>query len=91
MGLLQRSLMARLLTYFMLLVIVPLGLIGYVAYESGRQNITDQVKAHLNSVATLKEQEIHSWVENLKDTMAWLATNPHRANDIAVLAIHTAD
>ena len=91
MGLLQRSLMARLLTYFTLLAIVPLGLIGYVAYESGRQNITDQVKAHLNSVATLKEQEIHNWVENLKDTMAWLATNPHRTNDIAVLAIHTAD
>ncbi len=39
MGFLQSSLMARLLTYFLLLAILPLGAIGYIAYDSGRQSI----------------------------------------------------
>ncbi len=91
MGLLQRSLMARLLTYFLLLAIMPLGLIGYVAYESGRQNITDQVKAHLNSVATLKEQEINNWIEHLQHTMTWMASSPHVIEDAAVLISSPAD
>ncbi len=91
MGLLQRSLMARLLTYFLLLAILPLATIGYMAYGSGRQSIVNNVESHLESVAILKQQEIQNWVGNLKDTMTWMATNPHRTNDIAVLAIHTAD
>lgn len=90
MGLLQRSLTARLLVYFLLLTIVPLGLIGYVAYESGRQSIENQVKAHLNSVATLKEQEIHNWMEHLQHTMTWMASSPAVIEDAAAL-IHSSE
>lgn len=88
MGLLQRSLMARLLTYFLLLIILPLATIGYLSYNSGRQSIVNNVESHLESVSTLKEQELQNWVENLEHTMVWVAASPQVSNDAAILANH---
>jgi len=82
--------MARLLTYFLLLALIPLAVIGYIAYDSGRQNIVNQVKAHLESVAILKEQELQNWVEDLKHMMTWLAASPQVSNNAAILATYTA-
>jgi len=79
-----------LLILFLLLAIVPLVVIGYMAYDSGRQSIVRDVKAHLESVAILKEQEIQNWVKHLEDTITWLATSPQTTSDAATLATHTA-
>ncbi len=89
MGLLQRSLRARALTFVLLLVIVPLGVIGYIAYNSGRQSIENEVKGHLESVAILKEQEIESWVEHMEHSLTWLATSSQVGNDTAMLTTYT--
>ena len=86
----QRSLMARLLTYFLLLSMVPLVTISYIAFDSGRQSIVTNVESHLDSVATLKEHQIESWVKRLEHTVTWLATSPQVRSDAAVLATHTA-
>jgi len=80
--------MARLLALFLLLSILPLAAIGYIVYDTGRQSIITNVEAHLESVAILKQQEIENWVENLKNTVTYLASNPERHSDIAVLASH---
>ncbi len=90
MGFLQRSLMVRLLTYFLLLAIIPVAAVGYMAYNSGRQSIENQVVNHLNSVATLKEQEIQNWVERLERNMVWLATNLHTTSDTTAMATYIA-
>ncbi len=88
MGLLQRSLTVRLLTYFLLLVIASVATIGYMAYNSGRQAMVSHVKAHLESVAVLKNQEIENWVRYLKSTMVHLASDPKRNSDTVVLTSH---
>ena len=91
MGLLQRSLSARLLTYFLLLVVITTAVIGYVAYNSGRQSIVNHVEAHMESVATLKQQQVELWVEHLKHGITWLAVNPQVRSDATVLTTSTID
>lgn len=86
MGFLQRSLTARLVTCFLLLATLILGVIGSAAYAIGRQNIVNNVASHLESVAILKQQELGNWVEQLEQTITWLASNPERRDNIAVLA-----
>jgi GAF domain-containing protein/HAMP domain-containing protein len=90
MKLLQRSLSARLLILFLLLAIVPLVVTGFLAYDSGRQSIVNNVEAHLESVAILKEQEIENWVHHLEHTITWLASSPRTTSDTAMLATHAA-
>jgi len=91
MGLLQRSVVAKLLVFLLLFAVLPLGAVGYIAYRSGQQSITDDVAFHIESVAILKEQEIRSWVRHLEHTLTWLATEPQVAGDAAALAAATPE
>ncbi|MEE9398646.1 MAG: PAS domain S-box protein, partial [Dehalococcoidales bacterium] len=75
MKFLQRNLMARLMTYFVLLAMLSL-VIGFTGYEVARRSIVEQVEAQLDSVATLKEEEVENWVEHLEEYLVWLATTP---------------
>ena len=85
MRFLQRSLMVRLLTYFLLLILATVVIIGYLAYHSGKQSIVNRVGAQMDSVATLKQEEIESWIDRLKISLVWMASNPNRTSDIAML------
>ena len=80
-----------MLTFFLLVAIVPIVVIGYLAYDSGRQSIVNNVESHLHSVAILKEQEIENWVDHLEHTMVWLATSSPVSSDATVLATHNTD
>ncbi len=91
MRLLRKSLVARLLTFSLLLAMVPIAVIGYLAYDSGRQAIVDDVKDHLESVAILKEHDIQIWVESLEYSATWLAADPQTISDAAVMTTHAAD
>lgn len=84
MRFLRRSLRTRLLTFFLLVAVVPIAVTGYLAYNSGRQSIVKGVKSHLHSVAILKEQEIENWVQNMEDNMTWLAASPQVSSNTAV-------
>jgi len=87
----RKSLRARLLGLFLLLAIIPLAVIGYLAYDLGRQRIVRDVEDHLKSVAILKEQEIQTWVGHLDHTMLWLTSSPSVKNDVAVMSVHVSD
>ena len=71
----QKSLKVKLLTYFLLLAIVPLCGIGYLAYDLGRRAIIEGVESHLESVAILKEQQLNYWVEHLEHIITILSLN----------------
>ena len=81
----QRSLRAKLMMVFLLLTIIPVAVIVYMGYESGRAKIVRNTEAHLQSVAVLKKQEIGNWLKHLKHTVVWLASNPQVAADAAEL------
>ena len=91
MGFWRRRLTAKLLFLFVLLAIVPLVVVGYMSYDTGRQSILRNVEAHLESVAILKQHGIHAWVEHLAHSLTWLATSPQITDGAAVLATHEAD
>ncbi|MFW6126251.1 MAG: HAMP domain-containing protein [Chloroflexota bacterium] len=85
-----RSLQTRLVVLFLVLAIVPMAVVGYMAYDSGRRSIARDVKAHLQNVAILKEQEIDAWIEHLEHAITWSATNPQIMDSATALAAHPA-
>lgn len=68
---LQRgSIRARLIISYMLLALLPVLLIGIVISFIYVQRAQEQLFAQLNSVASLKEGEIITWVNQLQNTLA---------------------
>lgn len=72
----NRGIGTRLLACFLLLAIIPLSVVGFMSYQSGRQRIIFDVESHLESIAILKEQEIDNWIGHLSNTLKWLSENP---------------
>lgn len=89
MSFFNRGLATKLLIYFLLIAIVPLSVIGYIAYETGRRSIIEHAKSHLESVAILKEQEIRNLVEHLKHTVLWLVKDRETIYDANSMNTHT--
>jgi len=71
-----RSLTARLVSYFLLLALVPLSIVGYVAYSSGEETLKRGVLDHLSTTAILKEDEINRWIADKKRSTRLLAQTP---------------
>jgi PAS domain S-box-containing protein len=63
------SIRARLLTNILLLVIAPVLMIGFVTTAVSIMGTRQQAYNHLESVATLKEEEIDNWLETLKTNL----------------------
>ena len=76
MGFWRKSLFARLISYFLLLAVIPLAIVGLIAYYQGQQALRDNVLNHLTTTATLKEDEINRWVESMKLDVQLLAQVP---------------
>ena len=57
------SLASKLTVIFLLLSIVPLSLVGYLAYDEGRHSIEQDATDHLLTTSLLKEAEFMSWLE----------------------------
>ncbi|MFQ5407174.1 MAG: HD domain-containing phosphohydrolase [Anaerolineales bacterium] len=69
------SLQTRLLVVLVGLVLLPVMLIGGLAYNNARHTVEDRVIAQLTSVADLKEQEIVTWLKITSDDAQLLARN----------------
>lgn len=67
------SLVNRVRLYVMALLLVTIGLMGYLSYTLARRNLTDSVFTQLESVVTFKEDELQRWVADQRQTIAWLA------------------
>ncbi len=69
-----RSIRSRLLVAFILLVLLPAVAVSIssavMGYRSGKKQIYNQ----LDSVLTLKEAELRTWVENLRSDLAFAAS-----------------
>lgn len=66
----------QLLSGMLILSLLPLCIIGLIAYSSGKQSIIDNVQSHLESVAKLKQQAIHDWTEHLIHKVHLISTDP---------------
>ncbi len=71
-----RSLTTRLLLYFLLLALVPLSIVGYVAYNRSQDALKERLFKHLTTTAILKEDEIRRWVVDETKSTRLLAQTP---------------
>ncbi len=76
MGSLRKSLFARLISYFLLLAVIPLAVVGLIAYFQSQRTLRDNILNHLTTTATLKEDEINRWVESMKQDVQVVAQVP---------------
>ena len=88
MGFIKKSIGGRLVTFFLLLVLIPLGLVGYLSYRSGRQSIIANVKSQLESIAILKAHQIENWTNHLQHTLVWLTQSPTVIKNADALAAY---
>ena len=58
----------KLTILFLFLSIVPLGVVGYLAYDNGRRSIEHSTIIRLASITFLKEAELNRWVEGNERT-----------------------
>lgn len=72
----RESLLARLLIYFLALAIIPLAVVGAIAYVQGQRALQQNILNHLTTTAILKEGEINRWVEGEIDDAVLVAQNP---------------
>jgi hypothetical protein len=70
------SLTAKLIVIFLLLSIVPLSLVGYLAYEDGRQSIEQDTIDRLLTTTLLKEAEFEAWLDDNEGDIRVLAQRP---------------
>ncbi|HNT74981.1 MAG TPA: GAF domain-containing protein [Anaerolineae bacterium] len=68
-----KSLVNRVLVYVMLLLLLTISLMGYLAYTLAQRNLTTSVFNRLESVVTLKEDELQRWVTDQRQNITWMA------------------
>lgn len=85
MKLFPKSLKAQFLVGLLIFSIGPISILGYLAYQSGRQNIIFNVQAHLKTIAVLKKQAINNWADHLKISLSWIATDPETIHHIQTI------
>ena len=64
-----RSIRTRLLINFIMLVLTPVILSSIISGILNAQNARERAYSQLESVVTLKESEINSWINNLKTSL----------------------
>ncbi|MFQ5882414.1 MAG: GAF domain-containing protein [Candidatus Methylomirabilales bacterium] len=66
----------KLLIHSLVLSLLPLCLIGYIAYKNGEKALREKAFNHLSTAAILKEQEIIAWVEEKEGDIRLMAGLP---------------
>lgn len=72
----NKSLMARLGSYFLLLSLLTVGLVGSIAYWRATRALQDSVFQRLNAVATLKEYELERWIDEQRQRVVFFSQVP---------------
>jgi len=67
---------SRITLLFVLLAIVPVVLVGFLAYYTGRQSIEQVEINHLVSTNLMKSSELTRWIEGYQQRMEELAQRP---------------
>ncbi len=72
----NRSLIARLVSYFLLLSLMIIALAGALAFIGAREALRQSVVDRLTVFATLEKDQLNRWVEHQRQDVMFLATVP---------------
>jgi PAS domain S-box-containing protein len=67
---------AKLLFVFLVLAIVPVAVVGYLAYDNARQTIERMTLSHLDSIGRLREAAFERWIRYNETILTKLGQNP---------------
>jgi PAS domain S-box-containing protein len=70
------KLSTRLLLIFLLLSVIPMGIIGYIGYRNGLQTIQQDTIDHLVSMNLAEEADFNRWINSCKSQIKALAQRP---------------
>ena len=85
MKFLKQSLMTRLVTSFLLLLLVTVSLVGYIAFLHAKQALSQAVFGQLEAAATLKEDELNRWIADQRQDVLFIAALPQVRTQAEVL------
>jgi len=72
----ERSVKVRLITYFLVLGLLPAIVVGSLAYKTGRDTVQAVTIQQLETAAALKEVEINRWIVEKRQLVRLLAQSP---------------
>src|SRR5690606_38929679 len=75
-GFWKKSLMARLVGYFLVLSLLTAGLVGYAVYVQATNDLQQSVIDRLAAVASLKEDALTRWVNDQSRNLVFVAWMP---------------
>jgi signal transduction histidine kinase len=81
----------KLTILFLILTLIPLGLVGYVGFDRARDAINRNLRLHLSSVNLLKENELDRWLQGNAGLLAALAQRPLVRQHVAMLIARQRD
>jgi PAS domain S-box-containing protein len=70
------KLATKLILTFLLFSIVPLTVVGFLAFDNGRQAIEQDMTDHLLSTTLLKKAEFGTWIDDSKRDLRAMAARP---------------
>ena len=77
---------SKLTALFLLLSIVPLALVGYLAFSNGRQALEQDTESHLRSINLFKRAELDRWIADSTRQLERLGERGHVRGYAASLA-----
>jgi PAS domain S-box-containing protein len=80
----------RLTLLFALLAIIPLAIVGYISYDTGRRAVEQVAKNHLVSTNLLKGNEVTRWIDDNKRGLEELAQRPLLRQFAEELTLHNS-
>ena len=87
----NKSLMARLVTYFLTLSAIGVAITTLITLAIVRNSLTRSIYDRLEAVATLKEDELNRWVNDQRDDLAYLSVAPDMRADLQALSTAEED
>lgn len=84
----KKSLMARLVGYFLLLSLVMVSLVVMIAFTRAREALMQSIFNRLEAVATLKEDELNRWIDDQRRDVVFIAWLPEVGEQAGYLLSH---
>jgi GAF domain-containing protein/HAMP domain-containing protein len=80
-----KSLMARLVIYFLFLSMVVMGLVGYITFIRARDALKQSAFNKLSAVATLKEGELNRWIGDQCEDLLFISQLSEVRDQVQIL------
>lgn len=80
--------MFKLMIYFLILSLIPLTIIGYMAFVNGRKALEEGTINRLTTARTLKEGEMNTWISEKKKNIILLSKTHDNSENLAILATY---